>query len=96
MIGLIVASPTLFLTNDNFAGSYNVLEEERAGIYLPNLDDIKSNCKHFNRNLTDIYRFRYKKDANGQRLLLIPEPNTIVLGGIGTIIVIWLKRSGLL
>jgi hypothetical protein len=86
----VVAAPTFHSVYDNFAQRYNTTEEEQTPTYKPHLNNIQYDC-----NLTNIYDISCKNN-NISGFHRIPEPNTIILGGVGTFIVLWMKRSKLL
>ena len=90
--GQVFASTTYFSIQDNCKISYIPIDNTEILIYAPHLNNYNNQWD----NITDRINNAAYINNNIRGLRKIPEPNTIILGGIGTFLVIWLKRSGLL
>ncbi len=90
-----IAIPTFFPNDINYARKYNTYRNEQTPKELLNFDYIQFELKNLhNYKICKIDNIDFNN--NIQRLVRIPEPNTIILGSIGTLIVVWMRRSKLL
>ena len=91
-----VAIPTFFPIDINYARKNNTIENEQTLKALLYLDKIQFETKNVRAyQINKIYNMNHKKN-NIEGSIRVPEPNTIILGTIGTLIVVWMRRSRLL
>ena len=91
-----VTISTFSSSDSNYTVKDNTIENEQTLKKLSYYNDIQLETKNLCPcKITKIYNINFKK-KNVDGIIYIPEPNTIILGGIGTIIVFWMRRSRLL
>ena len=90
------AIPTLFSNENNDIRKHNLYGNEQSFKGLLNIDYIQFESKYLCNYKTVKINNVDCMNKNIQGLVRIPEPNTIILGGIGTLIVVWMRRARLL